>query len=553
MRMNRLARFLLLAFLSLAVYAQDEVVPQEPGPPVPAAEIADSATAVAPVAGSAEPEPDTVEAEPDAAKHEAEPAPSGATTAVNNFFGKIVGIVAPVLFFDVMPGEASLPFLLVLMFGGGIFFTFRFGFINLRLFKHGLLCVRGCYDNPDDRGEISHFQALTAALSATVGLGNIAGVAVAIGAGGPGVVFWMWIVAFFGMSMKYTSCTFAQLYRVVDEEGRVLGGPMVYLKEGFKERFPGMAGVGVALGALFAICTICGSIGGGNLFQANQTFELLSSQFTFAQNPWLVGVVMAALAGVVIIGGIRRIGEVTSKLVPAMCAFYCLTCMVIIFANFSQVPAMFASIFTEAFAPKTIAIGSFMGVLIQGIKRASFSNEAGLGSAAIAHSAAKTEEPVREGAVAMIGPFIDTHVVCTMTALTLLITGVYVDPEYASKGAEMTAAAFATLNPLMPKLLAIAACVFAFSTVISWSYYGEKATEYLMGRRAIAAYRVVYVLCIIVGPVLTLGNLIDFCDLMILSMGLPNIIGMIFLSGKVSELTKDYVGRLKSGEITRHK
>jgi AGCS family alanine or glycine:cation symporter len=447
----------------------------------------------------------------------------------------------------------ELPALLLLMLCGGIFFTFRLGFINVRLFVHSIACIRGQYDNPDDEGEISHFQALTAALSATVGLGNIAGVAVAIGAGGPGVVFWMWIVAFFGMSMKFTSCTFAQLYRQVDDEGRVLGGPMVYLKQGFKERFPGMAGAGIFLGALFAVCTICGSIGGGNLFQANQTYELLSGEFSFLSNPWLVGGIMAVLSAVVIIGGIRRIGEVTSKLVPLMCAFYCLTCIVIIIANISELPAVIANIFTEAFNPKSAAVGGFAGVLMQGIKRASFSNEAGLGSAAIAHSAAKTDEPVREGAVAMIGPFIDTHVVCTMTALTLLITGVYMDPEVASKGAAMTAKAFGTLSPMMPKLLAIAACIFAFSTVISWSYYGEKATEYLFGRKAITAYRIVYVLCIVVGPVLTLGNLIDFCDLMILSMALPNIIGMVCLSGKLTEMSKDYLKRLDSGEIARTK
>jgi AGCS family alanine or glycine:cation symporter len=550
--MNRLA-LLLVVLLPFALLAQDAPTP----PPAPQPVIANSATAVAPVADAVGDQPGIeAPAEPVAESAEEAPAlaaPSGAGAAVNNFFGAIAGFMAKFLFFPVPLGFMELPALLLLMLLGGIFFTFRFGFINVRLFVHSIACIRGQYDNPDDRGEISHFQALTAALSATVGLGNIAGVAVAIGAGGPGVVFWMWIVAFFGMSMKFTSCTFAQLYRQVDQHGRVLGGPMVYLKQGFKERFPKLAGLGVFLGALFAVCTICGSIGGGNLFQANQTYELLSGEFSFLSNPWVVGVLMATCAAVVIIGGIRRIGEVTSKLVPLMCAFYCLTCIIIIVANIGDVPAMLASIFTEAFNPKSAAVGGFAGVLMNGIKRASFSNEAGLGSAAIAHSAARTEEPVREGAVAMIGPFIDTHVVCTMTALTLLITGVYTDPEVAGKGAAMTAAAFATLNPIMPKLLAIAACIFAFSTVISWSYYGEKASEYLLGRRAITVYRFVYVLCVVVGPVLTLGNLIDFCDLMILSMALPNIIGMVCLSGKLSEMSKDYLRRLDAGEMPRHK
>ncbi len=466
---------------------------------------------------------------------------------VNHIFGTINGTYAKFLFWPIP--IIQLPLILFVMVSGGVFFTFRYRFVNITLFKHAIDVVRGKYDNPEDEGEISHFQALTSALSATVGLGNIAGVAVAIGAGGPGAIFWIWLVAFFGMCMKYSSCTFAQFYRTKDSRGEMLGGPMVYLSEGLKER--GYGTIGKLFGGYFAIMTILASFGGGNLFQANQTFEIIKSQFPGA-NPWVVGVTLAFLAGIVLVGGIKRIADVTSKLVPAMCAFFVLTCLAIIIANIGEVPAMIASIFTGAFTPDA-AFGGFLGVMIQGVKRASFSNEAGLGSAAIAHSAAKTKEPVREGVVAMIGPVIDTHIVCTMTALAILITGAHTDPELAGKGVEITSKAFASLGSFMPYLLLIAVCVFAYSTVISWSYYGERAVEYLLGKQlghnAIRIYRLMYVFVIILGPVLSIGHVVDFADLMLLSMAFPNILGMIYMSSLVKEKTLDYIKRYKSGQM----
>lgn len=475
----------------------------------------------------------------------------GFQETVNNVFGKIVEVYAPFLFWPVP--VIQLPLILTIMVVGGLFFTFRYGFINVKLFKHAIDVVKGKYDDPEHEGDISHFQALTSALSATIGLGNIAGVAVAIAAGGPGAVFWLWFVAFFGMSMKYSSCTFAQLYRIKDSSGNMLGGPMVYLTEGLKEK--GFAKIGKVAGIFFAFATILASFGGGNLFQANQTFEIIKAQFPSA-NPWVVGVTLAFLAGVVLIGGIKRIGDVTSKVVPLMCGFYAITCLVIIGINASQIPAMFISIFTEAFSSNAL-YGGFLGVLIQGVKRASFSNEAGLGSAAIAHAAAKTDEPVREGVVAMIGPFIDTHVVCTMTALTILITGAHLKPEFAGKGVEITSYAFSTLGSFMPYLLLVAICFFAYSTVISWSYYGERATEFLFGKRfghrAIKIYRLVYVFVIILGPVLSLGNVVDFADLMLLSMAFPNILGMIYLSKTVKDMTEDYYSRYKLGKMKIYK
>jgi len=443
----------------------------------------------------------------------------------------------------------SIPVIVCVLFFGGFFFTIRYGFINLRLFRHSIDVIRGKFDKPEDDGEVSHFRALTSALSATVGLGNISGVAVAISVGGAGAVFWMWFTAVFGMSLKFSSCTLAQLYRRIGEDGRVLGGPMVYLEEGLKEK--GFAVPGKVLAILFSVLTIFASLGGGNMFQANQTYSLFQSQVLGTQDvaawaPWVFGIVLAIPVGFVIIGGIKRIGEVTSRMVPTMCLFYCAVCATIIVLNITDVPQMFASIFSQAFQSDAL-FGGFIGVLVQGMRRAAFSNEAGLGSAAIAHAAAKTDEPVREGVVAMIGPFIDTIVVCTMTALTILITGAHL--EEGLVGIEITAAAFGQLGTVVPYILFIAVFVFAFSTVISWAYYGERATEYLFGKAGILPYRVVYVSIVVLGPVLSLQAVLDFSDAVLLSMAFPNIVGMIFLSGKVKGLVDDYVGRLRSGEM----
>lgn len=466
--------------------------------------------------------------------------------SLNQFFSIINGYWGGVLFWSDHP--LKLPLILIVMVSGGIFFTFRYGFVNLSLFKHSIDVLRGKFDKESHKGEITHFQALTAALSATVGLGNIAGVAVAISLGGPGAVFWLWVVAFFGMSMKFSSCTFAQLHRRIGSDGKVLGGPMVYLEEGFKEQFPNLAWLGKVLGVVFATFTVGASFGGGNLFQGNQTFELLSTQIPMMKDySWIIGFAFSFFIGIVIIGGIKRIGDVTSKMVPLMCLFYCLCCLSIIVTNLELVPGLLFSIVKQAFAPDAIWAGGFIGVLSQGVKRASFSNESGLGSAAIAHAAAKTDKPVREGVVAMIGPFIDTHIVCTMTSLSILITGAHLDPDLAGKGAAITAKAFASLGSLMPLFLTGAAVIFAYSTAISWSYYGEKGVEYLFGAKAINAYRAAYVVVAALGPVLSLGNVIDFSDIMLLSMAFPNIFGMVLLSGKIKSLLDDYVKEYKNG------
>jgi AGCS family alanine or glycine:cation symporter len=533
---------------------------------------------------------------------------------VDSIFASINGHLAPVLFFNVNPNRSedatTIPLIIVMLLSGGIFFTFRFSFINIRMFGHALRVVRGHYDDPDDQGEISHFQALTSALSATVGLGNIAGVAVAISQGGPGAVFWMWVVAFFGMSSKFSSFTLAQMYRRISPEAKdhgsadakhasspgkqhVLGGPMIYLAEGMKDRF-GRKGkpAGVILASLFAFFAIMGSLGGGNMFQGNQTFAIfgdvifeqkiehksellarieagdrsatteLAQAETQAQETknalkrkyaWVGGLIMTVLVGLVIVGGIKRIGTVTSKLVPAMCLFYVGVCAAILIKNFGEIPAMMASIFQGAFSAKAVSWGGIMGVLVIGVKRGAFSNEAGLGSAAIAHSAAKTKEPVREGLVAMIGPFVDTIVVCTMTALAILITGAYKSGStgnFTNEGVGITASAFSSLSPIFTYMLTIAVFVFAYSTMISWSYYGERASEYLFGHKGIKSYRVVFLFFVFISPMISLDNVIGFTDLLILSMAYPNILGMLMLSGKVAAKAKDYRQRLKNGEMS---
>lgn len=476
---------------------------------------------------------------------------------VDNVFKTLNGIFEPIVFYEVpifMTAEngdpLGIPLIVFVLIIGCVGFSLYFKFINLWMFGHAINVVRGKYDKKTDIGEISSFQALASALSATIGLGNIAGVAVAVTLGGPGAVFWMWVMAFFGMSMKFTECSFGVLYRKVGQSGHVLGGPMIYLRDGFAQRYGAqspMAMFGKGLSVFFAVCVILGSLGGGNLFQSNQSYQLVAQQINFfSEHPLAYGALIAILCGIVIIGGIQRIGHLTSKMVPAMCIFYCAVCLIIIFSNFRLVPNMFATIFEQAFSPEA-GFGGIVGVMIAGIKRAAFSNEAGLGSSAIAHSAAKTNEPVREGLVAMLEPFIDTLVVCTMTALAILITNAHVGAN--AEGIAITSYAFATVHPDMPKLLTVAVVVFAFSTLISWSYYGERAAEYLGGPKAIMPFKIVFLIFAGFAPLVGLANAISFSEIMILILAFSNILGLIFLAPTLKVLTKDYVHRLKTGRM----
>jgi len=359
------------------------------------------------------------------------------------------------------------------------------------------------------------------------------------------------ITAIFGMSSKLASCTLAIMYRRIHPDGRVAGGPMYYLEKGLEAR--GFKALGRTLAVLFAMLCIGGALGGGNMFQSNQTIEALAAVSpVFKSYNWLFGLILAVLVGAVIIGGIRRIATVTSRLVPTMCVLYVVSALFIILSNIGEVPAMFALIFSEAFTGRAVE-GGVLGIAIIGITRAAFSNEAGIGSAAIAHSAAKTEEAAREGIVAMVGPFIDTIVICTMTALVVLLTGVYQDPALQGKGAEMTATAFGSAIPGAEVVLAIVICLFAYSTMISWEYYGERAWEYLFGSGSLMVFRLLFVVFVFIGAVTQLGNVISFSDLMILSMAFPNIVGGIILSPLIKARLQEYWGRLQRGEMQRFK
>ena len=476
---------------------------------------------------------------------------SGAKPTKWEFFGKTGG----------------LPLIVLVLLLGSLFFTFYFGWLNVRGFRHAIDITMGKYDNPDDPGEISHFQALTSALSATVGLGNIAGVAVAFGLGGPGALLWMMVLGVFGMSAKLNECTLAQLYREIDPDGTVHGGPMYYLELGLKEK--GLGALGLVLALIFAVFCVLGSFGGGNMFQANQSFAAIKAQVPALGGEGLdlaFGLFLAFMVGLVIIGGIKKIGRVTEKIIPFMVGTYLIAGVVVLIAHAGEIPDAVADIFAGAFAPKA-AFGGVVGVMVQGIKRAVFSNEAGIGSAAIAHSAAKTDKPAREGMVAMLGPFIDTVVICAMTGIILAVSHADQAKDAAGKaleGVEMTRFAFADTLSWFPWVLAICILLFAYSTMISWSYYGEKAWAYLVakltgnvqmarGKLSILIYRLIFLSFVVLGTVSSLHNVIDFSDLAILSMAFPNIIGGVILAGVVKKRLDGYWASYKNNEFKVYK
>jgi len=603
---------------------------------------------------------------------------------INDTFAGVVGLMATVTFSS-LPGALKgiwdflnqMPLVILVLVGGAIFFTLRFNFINLLGFWHAIEVTTGKFDNPDDPGEVSHFQALSSALSATVGLGNIAGVAMAVVAGGPGAVFWMMCAALFGMTSKFAECTLGQMYRRTDANGNVQGGPMVYLRDGLQDI--GLPNLGKYLSVIFAILCIGGSFGGGNMFQANQSFSAVSDHVpwlagshatgkvvltasepvTFEKKPYLVraqrpanpeagikrtltyipvlpegaetfsmtranwtqsggawkavvemrsvqpgrdylntgkntittfevaevdgrnitwnalagvsvsnpeaisgaegrkgglfGIVLAILVGIVIIGGIKSIGKVAEKIVPLMCGIYLLASLWVILANLSMLDDAVGIIVSEAFTPRA-GLGGLIGVFIIGVKRAAFSSEAGVGSAAIAHSAAKTDEPVREGIVALLEPFIDTIVVCFMTGMVIVITGVYASPEYAHlTDVSLTSAAFGKVISWFPLVLSLAIFLFAYSTMISWSYYGERCWTFLFGASSSNVYRIMFLGFVWIGCLIEPGAVTDFSDLMILSMAFPNIIGVVLLSPKILEALERYWNKYKNGEFKTYK
>ncbi len=471
---------------------------------------------------------------------------------VDSFFGTINGYLASVLFFDVFPGPGEMPFIVAWLIVGAVFLTFRFGFINVRMMGHALDILRGKYRSADDRGDVTPFQALTTALSATVGLGNIAGVAIAVSVGGPGATFWMIVAGFFGMTSKFTEVTLAQTYREFRPDGRVMGGAMEYLSRGFSEK--GMPRLGKTLALLFAILCIGASLGGGNAFQVSQAMGAVQSEVPFFKEfPWVFGLIMAVAVGIVIIGGIRRIAHAAEAVVPTMVFIYLSACLWIIVTHIAELPAAFAMIVQQAFNPTAVA-GGMIGVIVQGFKRAAFSSEAGIGSAAIAHSAASVKYPVRQGFVALYEPFIDTIIICTMTSLVIILTGVWQAPEYAalvegSKGAALTSAAFGSVISWFPTVLSVSVVLFAYSTMISWSYYGERCWTYVFGEKNSIIYRIMFVMFIVLATLGSAGNILDFSDLLLLGMAFPNFLALYLLHGKVAEALRDYRVRLMRGEF----
>jgi len=456
--------------------------------------------------------------------------------------------------------EAPLKLIVLWLIFGGLFFTIFMRFINVRGFKHSINLIRGKYDKPGSKGEVSHFQALTTALSATVGLGNIAGVAIAIAIGGPGATLWMIMAGLLGMSSKFVECTLGVKYRHINKKGEVSGGAMYYLRDGLKKKNLGI--LGHVLAVTFAILVIGGSVGGGNMLQANQAFKQFETFVpAMEHHGFWYGLVMAILVGLVIIGGIKSIASVTSKIVPFMALLYVGTALVIIGMNIENTPHALQLIFEGAFSPDAMK-GGFIGVLIFGFQRGAFSNEAGVGSASIAHSAARTNEPVSEGIVALLEPFVDTVVICTMTALVIIFTGLSED-TLGLEGVELTSAAFGSIFPWFPYLLLLAVTLFAFSTLISWSYYGLKGFDYLFGgfseklfktrRISDTIYQLIFLAAIIIGASSALDVVMDFSDMMILFMAFPNIIGLVILAPEVKRDMKYYFQRLKTGEIKRFK
>jgi len=502
----------------------------------------------------------------------------GIDQIIDEKFGNATGWFVDFIFYKI-PFSENIQIFWVLfpLILGATYFTIYFKFINFRGFITSINIVRGKYDDLDHHvslpsaedsssvsnavksetvegteGEVTHFQALTAALSATVGLGNIAGVAIAVSIGGAGATFWMIVAGFLGMASKFVECTLGVKYRDIDENGTVYGGPMYYLTKGLNSK--GLEKLGKVLAVIFAIFVIGGSFGGGNMFQVNQAFQLVENitggEASFLHGKgWLFGLVMSVLVGIVIIGGIKKIAKVTDKIVPFMVVIYVSASLFVILSNYTMIGDAFSQIFNGAFSPEGVA-GGAIGVLVQGFKRAAFSNEAGVGSASIAHSAVKTKYAASEGLVALLEPFIDTVVVCTMTALVLIITGNVAAENSSLNDAQailLTSGAFESVISWFPYVLTIAVVLFAFSTMISWSYYGFQGWAYLFGRskKMEYLYKIIFCLFVIVGSAASLGSVIGFSDAMIFAMMVPNMVGIVILAPKVKKELVRFMDAIK--------
>ncbi len=437
----------------------------------------------------------------------------------------------------------GLPLYVAWLIFGAIFFTFKLNFVNIRLFAHGIAIVRGKYheDSAKAPGKVTHLQALFTAVSATVGLGNIAGVAIAISLGGPGAVIWMMLAAFFGMSLKFAEVTLGQKYRKFDQEGHLMAGAFYYLEDGLKNLKK--AKLGLILGKFAALCCVGGAIGAGLMFQANQATAILVDSFALSNfTKFLLVACLAGLIAFILLGGITRIAQIAAKIVPFMALTYIISCLVIIFVNFSALPTALATMFSSAFSDNAL-YGGVIGAIVQGFKRAAFSNEAGLGSAPIAHAAAKTTEPVREGCVALLEPFIDTIIICFMTGLVITVTGAYLETGLDS-GVLITKDAFATVSAGFTYVLSAIVVLFAFSTMLTYSYYGQQAWVYLSkDPKNLKTCHTLFALCVFIGGMLNLGIVIDFADILFLSMAVPNLIGLYLMRNEIKQEVDKYVGK----------
>ena len=484
---------------------------------------------------------------------------SGIDSFINNTVQPLTTFVSKIIFFTVPLFGTDLPLVVLWLIVGATFFTGYFGFINIRGFRHSIRLIRGDYADPSHPGEVSHFQALSTALSGTVGIGNIGGVAVAISIGGPGATFWMILAGFLGMSTKFVECALGTIYRRDNPDGSVSGGPMYYLDKGLKEK--GLQRLGNFMAKFYAVGIVISCMGIGNMFQSNQAYV----QFVnvtgglngswFNNKGWLFGLIIAAVVSFVIIGGIKSIARVTEKLVPFMALFYVFSALTIIGMNYKALPFALLAIINGAFSPEALG-GSALGVMIIGFQRAVFSNEAGIGSAAVAHSAVKTNEPITEGYVALLEPFIDTVVICTVTSL-VIITTLYYDPGFVQGlgGIEMTSAAFERNISWSPYAIAISAILFAFSTMIAWSYYGLKGWTYLVGesRAADFGFKAVFCVFIVIGCSIQLSAILDFSDALVFFICVPNILGLYILAPALKHKLNDYNDRLARGDIRSYR
>ncbi|MBO1349687.1 MAG: alanine:cation symporter family protein [Hormoscilla sp. GUM202] len=464
--------------------------------------------------------------------------------SINSWVSQVLKVANDAIFFSI----GGMPLIIILLLFAGVFFTLQMKFVNVRAFKHAIDVVRGKYDDFKEEGEVSHFQALAIALSATVGIGNVASAAVAIALGGPGACFWLTVGGLLGMSTKFVECTLGHKYRIVKPDGTIVGGPMYYLSAGLAE--VGQKSLGKILAAIYSLMGIFGILVAVAILQSNQSLAAVTAIVpSLADYNWIYGAIVAGLVGLVIIGGLQRLARVAGVIAPLMCGIYILASLWVLAIHFTAIPEAIATIFKSAFSFHAVG-GGFAGALIQGLRRSAFSNEAGTGTAAIAHAVARTDEPVREGIVTILEPFIDTVIICNLTALVVIVTGAYNNPEFADfSGTQLASAAFGEAISWFPYLLAVVIFFFAFSTIISQYYYGHVCWSYLLGDRSEIVFQVLFLGCILLGSVASSQAVIEFGDAFFLVSVLPNLLGIFFLSNQVAVDLEDYLHRLHIGRL----